>query len=83
MRALLLITGMRFLDKVTDLEVQDGAGLVSIEATLVKVQRLWTGHRCVLGTKSAVAKKASCENDQRERINSARKSRKTPASVCL
>ena len=44
MRSLRSILGIRWQDKVTNLEVLDRARLTSIEAMILKTQLRWTGH---------------------------------------
>ena len=44
MRSLRAILGIKWQDRVTNLEVLDRAGLLSIEAMIVSAQLRWTGH---------------------------------------
>ena len=43
-RSLRSLVGIKWQDRVTDLEVLDRADLVSIEAVIIKAQLRWTGH---------------------------------------
>ena len=44
MRSLRAIMGIKWQDRVTNLEVLDRAGLLSIEAMILKAQLRWSGH---------------------------------------
>jgi len=43
-RSLRSLIGIRWQDRVTDIAVLDRAGILSIEAMIIKVQLRWTGH---------------------------------------
>ena len=43
-RSLRSLMGIKWQDRVTDLEVLDRVGLVSIEAMIIKAHLCWTGH---------------------------------------